>query len=203
MGIVVNGCPLVDRPGGKETNGGTHATFCLYFNRCWRWRLKVYHRGGKELNTRVPAAKCRQRTQREEQGRKGWRICEGCIANGDKFQFFENERNNEYSHCGLGIGDWLGAGGWKPFRLEDWPPWRGGSGRQEQQLGQLLDVVSIGHAIVTQDVGIAPHALDNGGGWIGYELSCSILKCPPNILPPAQGKAGNVNFGDYPGPTAI
>ena len=36
---------------------------------------------------------------------------------------------------------------------------------QEQQVGELLDVVAIGHAVVAQDVAVVPKALNDGGGW--------------------------------------
>ncbi len=39
---------------------------------------------------------------------------------------------------------------------------------EEQQVGELLDVVAVGHAVVAQDVAVVPQALDDGGGAVGH-----------------------------------
>ncbi len=36
---------------------------------------------------------------------------------------------------------------------------------EEEQVGQLLDVVAVADAVVPQDVTVIPQALDNGCGW--------------------------------------
>ena len=35
---------------------------------------------------------------------------------------------------------------------------------EEEQVGELLDVVAVGDAVVAQDVAVVPEALDDGGG---------------------------------------
>jgi hypothetical protein len=54
---------------------------------------------------------------------------------------------------------------------------------EEEQVGELLDVVAVGHAVVAQDVAVVPEALDDGGGGgCGYFFSTNFtpgisLKC--------------------------
>jgi hypothetical protein len=35
---------------------------------------------------------------------------------------------------------------------------------EEEEVGELLDVIAVGEAVVTQDGAVVPEALDNGGG---------------------------------------
>jgi hypothetical protein len=39
---------------------------------------------------------------------------------------------------------------------------------EEQQVGELLDVVAIAHPVVAQEVAVVPDLLDEGGGVHGY-----------------------------------
>ena len=40
---------------------------------------------------------------------------------------------------------------------------------EEEQVGQLLDVVAVRHAVVAQDVAVVPETLDDGGGLVGHD----------------------------------
>ena len=37
---------------------------------------------------------------------------------------------------------------------------------EEEQVGELFDVVAVGDAVVAQDVAVVPEALDDGGGFV-------------------------------------
>ena len=39
---------------------------------------------------------------------------------------------------------------------------------EEEQVGELFDVVAVRHAVVAQDVAVVPEALDDGGGPGGH-----------------------------------
>lgn len=39
---------------------------------------------------------------------------------------------------------------------------------EEQQVGELFDVVAIADAIVAEDVAVVPEFLDDGGGFVGH-----------------------------------
>ena len=40
---------------------------------------------------------------------------------------------------------------------------------EEKQVGELLDVVPVGEAVITQDVAVVPQLLNDGGGCIRDE----------------------------------
>ena len=42
---------------------------------------------------------------------------------------------------------------------------------EEQQVGELLDVVAVGHAVVAQDVAVVPEPLDDVADWRSWWLT--------------------------------
>ena len=45
---------------------------------------------------------------------------------------------------------------------------------EEEQVGELLDVVAVGHAVVAQDVAVVPEFLDDVLGFGGHKKRCSV-----------------------------
>ena len=54
----------------------------------------------------------------------------------------------------IGVGDGAGVADFAPLVVHF----------EEEEVGQLLDVVAVGEAVVAQDGTVVPQALDDGGG---------------------------------------
>jgi hypothetical protein len=60
---------------------------------------------------------------------------------------------------------------------------------QEQQVGELLQVVAITHAVVAQGVAEVPDFLDEGGGVHGAAEAVGVAKLPRLLLRGQPGEA--------------
>jgi hypothetical protein len=46
---------------------------------------------------------------------------------------------------------------------------------EEQQVGELLDVIAVADPVIPQDVAVIPHALDDGGGFGGHFTDLQVV----------------------------
>ena len=64
-------------------------------------------------------------------------------------------------------------------------PWRLGAlvrHFEEEQIGELLDVIAIGEAVIAEDVAVVPEFVDEGGGIVCHGWGCSKFRGYTGVL---------------------